>query len=63
MPARNASRSSFPRSANGLPPCDFVARTVVTSTAALAEKPPVRQTMSQNFCIPRSLAKPASVMT
>ena len=63
MPARTASRSSSPSSSNALPPCDFVARTVVTSTAALGAKPPVRQTMSQNFWIPRSLAKPASVTT
>ena len=40
------------RSLNGLPPCDFVARTVVTSTAALGANPPVRQTMSQNFWRP-----------
>ena len=48
---------------NGLPPCDLVARTVVTSTAALGANPPTRQTMSQNFWKPRSLAKPASVTT
>jgi hypothetical protein len=48
---------------NGLPPFDLVARTAVTSTAALGMNPPARQTMSQNFWNPRSLAKPASVMT
>ena len=46
-----------------MPPCDLVARTVVTSTAALGVSRAVRQTMSQNFWKPRSLAKPASVMT
>ena len=62
-PRRSASRSSFTSSANGIPPCDFVARTVVTRTAALGAKPPVRHTMSQNFWKPRSLANPASVTT
>ena len=52
-----------PEPLNGLPPCDLVARTVVTSTAALGAKPPIRQTMSQNFWKPRSLANPASVTT
>ena len=63
MPARTAPRSSFARTLNGFPPWDFVARTVVTSTAALGAKLPVRQTMSQNFWNPRSLANPASVTT
>jgi len=40
-----------------------MARTVVTSTAALGTKPPSRQTMSQNFWKPRSEAKPPSVTT
>ena len=63
MPPRSASRSSVARSANAMPPWDFVARTVVTSTAALGANPPARQTMSQNFWNPRSLANPASVTT
>ena len=46
-----------------MPPWDFVARTVVTSTAALGVNPPCRQTMSQNFWKPRSLANPPSVTT
>ena len=46
-----------------MPPCDFVARTVVTSTPALGANPPTRHTMSQNFWKPRSLANPASVTT
>jgi hypothetical protein len=46
-----------------MPPCDFVARTVVTRTPALGANPPSRHTMSQNFWNPRSLAKPASVTT
>ena len=49
MPARTAARSSWPSTLKALPPCDFVARTVVTSTAALGANPPVRHTMSQNF--------------
>ena len=46
-----------------MPPWDFVARTVVTSTAALGANPPARHTMSQNFWKPRSEANPASVTT
>ncbi len=60
-PRRRASRSSSPSRSNAIPPWAFVARTVVTSTAAFGAKPPTRHTMSQNFWSPRSLPKPASV--
>ena len=36
---------------------------VATITTALGANPPARQTMSMNFCMPRSLPKPASVTT
>ena len=39
MPRCSASRSSSPRSAKATPPWDFVARIVVTSTAALGREP------------------------
>ena len=39
IPRRSASRSSFWRSLKAMPPCDFVARTVVTSTRGAGSEP------------------------
>ena len=45
------------------PPWWRSARTVATITTTCGLRPPTRQTMSMNFSIPRSAAKPDSVIT
>ena len=43
------------------PPCSLSALIVATSTTAEGVRPPCRQTMSKNFCMPMSAPKPDSV--
>ena len=65
MPASIAARARARsvRGSSSIPPWCLIARTVVTSTAALGDRPPKRQTMSKNFSAPMSEPKPDSVTT